>query len=284
MAGNKPDLATARTWFADELRHVCNLRCANVIRAFATVPREAFVGAGPWQFFDPLSGYWETEDDDPRHLYHDVLVALDRGRGINNGQPSLWARIFDHLALKQGQTVVQVGAGAGYYTAILAEIVGSEGRIFAYEIEPSLAQSAARNLASWPNVTVIGETGASLAAGAADSIIVFAGATHCLAAWLDGLAEGGELVLPLTGAAGFGRVLFVRKRNRYFAPALGQHIAIYPCAGAREPELAKRLTARMWDASSARLTQIRRDEHAEAESCWLHRPGACLSLSTQAVS
>ena len=54
-----------------------------------------------------------------------MLVAIDAERGINNGQPSLHAQSIAALELKEGETVVQIGAGAGYYTAILAELVGA---------------------------------------------------------------------------------------------------------------------------------------------------------------
>ena len=47
-----------------------------------------------------------------------------RRRGINNGQPSLHGKSIAALELKEGEMVVQIGAGAGYYTAILAELVG----------------------------------------------------------------------------------------------------------------------------------------------------------------
>jgi len=35
-----------------------------------------------------------TEDADPRRLYQNVLIALDESKGINNGQPSLWAEFW----------------------------------------------------------------------------------------------------------------------------------------------------------------------------------------------
>ena len=71
-----------------------------------------------------------------------MLVAIDETRGLNNGQPSLWASLFDQLDLKPGERVIHVGAGAGYYSAILAEIVGSTGRVRALEIDPGLAERA----------------------------------------------------------------------------------------------------------------------------------------------
>ena len=40
--------------------------------------------AGGW-------GDWTTEDDDPKHIYHNILVSVDPARGLNNGQPSLLA-------------------------------------------------------------------------------------------------------------------------------------------------------------------------------------------------
>ena len=83
-------------------------------------------------------------DANPRHVYHDALIALAETRGINNGQPSLWARLFDELNLCPGAAVVHVGAGAGYYSAILAEIVGPTGRVTAIEIDPQLASIGAQ--------------------------------------------------------------------------------------------------------------------------------------------
>ena len=82
-----------RRWYAEELRFTARVSSPSVVDAFATVPRERFVGPGPWLIKSPmnLAEYWMTEDADPRRVYHDVLIALDEARGINNGQPSLWA-------------------------------------------------------------------------------------------------------------------------------------------------------------------------------------------------
>jgi protein-L-isoaspartate(D-aspartate) O-methyltransferase len=75
------------------------------------------------------------------------LVAIDETRRLNNGQPSLWAQLFDVLDLAAGDHVIHVGAGQGYYSAILAEIVGPTGRVTAIEIDPNLATKARKNLA-----------------------------------------------------------------------------------------------------------------------------------------
>ena len=76
MAG-APSLPEARRWFAEELRACGHVGDQRVVEAFATVPRERFVGPGPWRIFHIADGYWSTPDADPRHLYHNVLVALD---------------------------------------------------------------------------------------------------------------------------------------------------------------------------------------------------------------
>ena len=96
-----------------------------MVNAFAAAPREQFVGPGPWRIKSPmdLAEYWTTDNANPRHVYHDVLIALDEWRGINNGQPSLWAYLFDRLDLVPGEQVLHLGCGTGYYTAIIAELV-----------------------------------------------------------------------------------------------------------------------------------------------------------------
>src|SRR3954452_8319802 len=120
------DVVAARRWFAEELRYTANVRAPAVVDAFAAVPRERFLGRGPWRILSPVAmaeGYWTTGDADPRHLYHDVLVAIDERRRLNNGQPSLWAFLYDRLRPLAGAHVVHVGGGTGYFTAVLAELV-----------------------------------------------------------------------------------------------------------------------------------------------------------------
>jgi protein-L-isoaspartate(D-aspartate) O-methyltransferase len=172
----------ARQRFAEELRYTAHVRSSRVVAAFATVPREHFVGSGPWRVLSPMSlaEYWTTDDARPHHLYHDILIAIDPIRRLNNGQPSLWAHLYDQLDLQPGAHVVHVGAGTGYYSAILAEIVGRNGKVTAVEIDPELAAAAQRNLAlSWPQAVVTATDGfAFRTEEPADAIIVNAGVMH----------------------------------------------------------------------------------------------------------
>jgi protein-L-isoaspartate(D-aspartate) O-methyltransferase len=147
-------LERSRQYYAEELRAVTNLQSEALVRAFAKVPREHFLGPGPWQVGAPA--YWTTKDADPRRLYHNIVVAIDPSRYLNNGQPSFLAFLIDQLELKPGDSVVHVGCGTGYYTAIMADVVGFQGHVTAMEIDPGLAARAHSNLRCLPHVEVFG--------------------------------------------------------------------------------------------------------------------------------
>ena len=122
-------------------------------RIFAMVPREAFLPPGPWTVMAggrPI----ETPSDDPGLLYQNVLVALDRTRGINNGEPFLHAAWIGRVLPQPGEIVSHVGAGTGYFSAILSMLVLPAGKVYAYEIERSLAGRARANLEPFENVEV----------------------------------------------------------------------------------------------------------------------------------
>ena len=84
-------IAEHRRFYAELVVRSAGSANARLVDAFAQVPRERFVGPGPWHVFVG-DGYITTPTDDPRFLYQDVLIALAPERNINNGQPSLHAR------------------------------------------------------------------------------------------------------------------------------------------------------------------------------------------------
>jgi protein-L-isoaspartate(D-aspartate) O-methyltransferase len=84
------DVATVRRDFANRIARLAHVRSSDLVEALANVPREAFVGPGPWKVMRPpfMGEYVETPDADPAHLYDTVVVALDASRYLNNGEPS----------------------------------------------------------------------------------------------------------------------------------------------------------------------------------------------------
>jgi hypothetical protein len=121
-------LEECRRFFADEIRFTANIGSPELIDAFARVQREEFLGPGPWEIASAdmrglsASGAMQmsyTPVDDPRHLYHNVMVVLDKAGDINNGQPSALARWIDALDLKAGDRAYHLGCGVGYHYATL---------------------------------------------------------------------------------------------------------------------------------------------------------------------
>jgi protein-L-isoaspartate O-methyltransferase len=161
-------IARARRCYAEELRFTANLHSRALVDAFATVPRERFVGPGPWRIRSPMDRsrpsppeYWTTDDADPRHVYHDGLIALDEARALNNGQPSLYASLFDHLNLSPGPRVLHLGCGTGYHSVILAEVVGRDGKVTAVEVDETLADRARTALEPWSQAVAVAADGTS---------------------------------------------------------------------------------------------------------------------------
>ena len=229
------ELQDAREYFAEELRSAADLHSTAVIRAFAEVPREKFLGPGPWEVWHPYRrDYSTTPDADPRHLYHNVLVAIDRTRKLNNGMPSALAYMIEALELNGGEHVVHLGCGVGYYTAILACVVGEQGRVTAVETDPVLAGRSSANLASWKWVRANAADGCSFEFDEADAILVNAGATHPMDYWLRKLAPGGRMILPLTNKSGGGAAMKFKRLGPNFSAAFLLPIAIYPFLGARD--------------------------------------------------
>ena len=267
-----------RRRYAEELAYTAHLTSPAVVRAFARVPRERYLGPGPWRIFQPYGrSYWTTPDADPRHLYHDVLVAIDETRLLNNGQPSFLAFLIEALGLQEGEHAVHVGSGTGYFTAILADLVGPTGHVTATEIDADLAVRSRRNLADLPGVEVLHADGGDYDPGPADAIMINAGATHPRRVWLDALRPYGRMLLPLTGPYGSGWVLKVVRRDGGYAASFVSGITIFPCAGARDDETASLLRDAFIAGGWATVRSLRRDLHQREPTCWFHSGELCLS-------
>ena len=117
---------------------------------------------------------------------------------MNNGEPAGQAMLIACADARSGEHAVHIGAGVGYYTAILAHIVGESGRVTAVEFDSGLAVRLAANFTGHPNVRSLQGDGAQIEFDPADAIYVNADI------WLDRLNDGGRLILPLTSDKGFG--------------------------------------------------------------------------------
>jgi protein-L-isoaspartate(D-aspartate) O-methyltransferase len=210
-------------------------------------------------------------------LSHNVLVAIDPGRWLNNGHPSFLAWLIEQLELKDGQSVCHVGAGTGYYSAILARMVGEAGRVIAIEVDKVLARRARRTLRDYRQVEVVAGDGFSHNPGPVNAIFVNAGVNHLSSVWLDALRAGGRLVVPLTLKTGWGRILkAMRSTAGWRARFVGQ-VGIYPCVGSRTRSAELRLQKAFAGGGAEKVRSLRLDKHAENRSCWLHHAAYCLS-------
>jgi protein-L-isoaspartate(D-aspartate) O-methyltransferase len=155
------------------------IRDLAVLRAVGTVPRHLFV------------------PESVRHRAYDD-VALPIGGGQTISQPWVQARYLELAALTGRERVLEVGAGSGYQTALLALLADS---VFAVERIASLAQGAraALEAAGIRNVTVLVGDGTLGWRPFApyDAILVAAASPDIPAPLMEQLAPGGRLIIPL---------------------------------------------------------------------------------------
>jgi len=224
----------------------------SLLQAFSDVPRHEFLGAGPWAVTEDGTA---TASDDPALVYQDIGIGI--ATGIPSGLPSLHARLLDAIGLMHDWRVMQVGAGTGYFTAILAELVGSAGHVQAFEINEALATRARASLARWPQASVELRSGVGRPDHPVDLvydlIYVNAGVQQLPRAWIDALAPGGSLLVPLVATDGQGAVYLIRRGTGERHPARFVCRARFvPCIGTQDA------------ASSARLSEALRADGCEA--------------------
>lgn len=293
-------LEDCRAFYAQEIRFAATVVTPGLVEAYARVPREKFLGPAPWQVSSPdaralsMAGLRESgyvTVNDPRDLYHNVVVALDRAKEINNGQPSALARWIDALALKPGSRAFHLGCGVGYYTAIIAEVVGPSGSVVGLELQPDLAARAKENLASYANVTVCQGNGASFDPGPCDAILVNCGVTHPQPLWLDRLRDRGRLVLPFTMAMnpqiGQGVMTKIVREPGGYSAEMVTPLAIFSAVNLRDPALEPLMLKALSTGGLLKLKSVRRDAHEPSDTCVLHAAEVCLStapLTASAVS
>ena len=258
---------------------------AELREAFARVPREDFLFEGPWQVIMLAGEALETTytaDASPEHVYMDAPIVLVPDKQLTNGQPSAHVKWLAALAPRPGERVLHVGCGTGFYSAILAELVGPTGRVDAREIEPHLLAAARANLAAWPQVTVQ-EGSSAVTPDSYDAVYVNAGTTHVPAVWLDAVVPGGRIVIPLTAHMapfphGIGAMLRIERPAEPHArwpAAMISPVGIYDCAIARDPAVEPQILRALPRTDLAALA-LERAPHAPGATCVVHVDGSCI--------
>jgi protein-L-isoaspartate(D-aspartate) O-methyltransferase len=282
------DLEELRRVYARQMLALANASADKRLEnAFAAVPRENFLGEGTWHIMTPWSPYALIEDRDSVLIYQDVVVALDEARGVNNGSPALHAYWLHATALRSGESVAHIGAGAGYYTAILAELVGDTGHVTAVEYDGGRAAAAKENLKGRRNVEVVQADGRNWPQTPVDVVYVNFAASCPAAAWIESLAIGGRLIFPL-GVPREGPgirhglnalALMIERRPSGYAARPLRPVSIVFAEGAEglSDELVRALQALLELGGWEEIRSLVWNEAVDEASCWFKGDGWALS-------
>lgn len=281
------ELAVLRRAYARQVMFLGQVNSPALEAAYAAVLREDYLGPGPWPILRWPGGYLTTPDADPAWLYADILVGIVPERRLNNGQPSAHAPWIAAAAPAPGEHVVHVGAGVGYYSAIMAHMIGPSGTLTAIEFDPGLAARAAENLGRLPGAQVLQGDGSASPFAPADVIYVNAGASRPAIAWLDGLRDGGRLILPLTTNANFasevargtGAVFRITRRGDAFDAQFVTPIGVFPCEGARDEVSERALASAFEKGGFEKVKRLMRTDDVPDADCWVKAPGWSLVYS-----
>jgi protein-L-isoaspartate(D-aspartate) O-methyltransferase len=160
-------------------------RVDRVSAAFDAVPRADFLPAGARS-----------------QASYDGPLAI--GFGQTSSQPRTVAAMLRLLEVAPGHRALDVGAGSGWTTALLAELVGPTGAVVGVELVPELAAWGAQNVrhcsGPWASVRAASPGVLGVPDEAPyDRILVSAEPGHLPAELLDQLADPGRMVLPVAG-------------------------------------------------------------------------------------
>nr|BBH90089.1 hypothetical protein KTC_48400 [Thermosporothrix sp. COM3] len=189
----------------DELVYKGLITSPRVQEAFRAIPRHLFLPHVPLE---------EVYRDQP------IVTRMLDGKAISSSsQPAIMALMLEMLDLQPGARVLEIGAGTGYNAALMAYLVGEEGRVVSVDIDQDLVETAQEHIqaAGFPQVQVVQRDGFFGYAEAApyDRIVLTVGSVDIAPAWYEQLKPGGKLELPLDLNGPQLAVVF-EKREGYF--------------------------------------------------------------------
>ena len=131
--------------------------------------------------------------------YGDYPLPIGGGQTIS--APHMVAMMCDYLKLERGDKVLEIGAGSGYHAAVIAELIGAEGRVYTVERLDLLVDFSTRNLreAGYKNVVVVSGDGTLGLPEYApfNKICVTCAAPAVPPPLLEQLETGGRMVIPI---------------------------------------------------------------------------------------
>lgn len=188
------DFDTERERMVEQQLVARGIRDERVLEAMREVPRHEFVSA-----------------DLAPYAYSDGPLPIENGQTIS--QPYIVALMLEAAAIEADDTVLDVGTGSGYAAAVAARLAR---HVVSIERYASLAESARSRLAvlRCDNVEIVtGDGTLGWASGAPyNAIVAAATGPRVPQDWLDQLAPGGHVVMPIGAARGAQR-LIVRTRT-----------------------------------------------------------------------
>jgi protein-L-isoaspartate(D-aspartate) O-methyltransferase len=178
---NGPAFVRERADMVERLRSHYHIRDERVLSAMASVPRHLFV---------PEALRWNS--------YGDHALPIESNQTIS--QPYIVARQTELLEVTKNDRVLEIGAGSGYQTAVLAKVAG---QVFALERLPELAREAQKRLRDLgiynAGIKCFDGTFGWSEFAPFDGILVAAGSPDIPQPLLNQLAIGGHLVIPIGG-------------------------------------------------------------------------------------
>jgi protein-L-isoaspartate(D-aspartate) O-methyltransferase len=207
-----------RARLVESLKRRGYISTISVEAAMLRVPREEFLP--------------ESIRDD---AYVDTPLPIGDRQTVS--APHMVAIMVEHLDLRPGMKVLEIGAGSGYHAAVCAEIVGQEGHIYTVERISSLSSFAEANLKKTGYASVVtvifGDGTKGLPEHAPyDRIFVAAGAPYIPPPLTEQIAEGGRLLVPVGGRF-YQDLIRIEKRGAelkkeslggcVFVPLIGEH-------------------------------------------------------------
>ncbi len=165
-----------------------------------------------------------------------VDTEIPLGHGAVMWQPKMEARALQALRLKAGDSVLEVGTGSGYLTALLARMAG---QVTSVEIEPELHACAVRNLLAHhiDNVTLqVGDAAQYWGEAEYDAIVLTGSVPLLPAAYKNQLKIGGRLFAVVGDAPAMQAQLITRIAADVFETSTLFETDVAPLKNARQPQ------------------------------------------------